>query len=50
MTNDSMYEILMNLPAFRGITYNKVSQIVEKAKFHFLRFSPGSIIVDEGEE
>lgn len=50
MTNDSMYEILMNLPAFRGITYNKVSQIVEKAKFHFLRFSPGNIIVDEGEE
>lgn len=45
-----MYEILMNLPAFRGITYNKVSQIVEKAKFHFLRFSPGNIIVDEGEE
>lgn len=50
MTNDSMYEILMNLPAFRGITYNKVSQIVEKARFHFLRFSPGSPIVDAGEE
>lgn len=46
---DSMYEILMNLPLFKGVSYNKISEIVEKAKFHFLRFDPGSTIVSVGE-
>lgn len=36
---DSMYEILMGLPLFKGVSHDKISEIVEKAKFHFLKYT-----------
>lgn len=42
---DSMYEILMDLPLFKGVSFNKISEIVEMVKFHFLKFSAGDVIV-----
>lgn len=37
---ESMYETLMGLPLFSGIGHDKISEIIEKAKFHFLKYLP----------
>ena len=42
---DSMYEILMGLPLFKGVSREKISEIVEKAKFHFLKYLEGESLV-----
>ncbi len=46
---DSMYEILMRLPLFNGVSHERISEIVEVAKFHFLKYLPGESIVTAGE-
>lgn len=46
---DSIYEVLMDLPLFKGVSYNKISEIVEKVRFHFLRFGDGEPVVRAGE-
>lgn len=47
---DSMYEILMALPLFHGVSYSKISEVVGQTKFHFLKYLDGEKIVDAGEE
>ena len=47
--NSSMYEILMGLPLFNGVSRDCISQIIEKYKFHFLKYLPGEQIVMAGE-
>lgn len=42
---DSMYEILMKLPLFNGVSRDKISEIIEKAKFHFLKYLEGETVV-----
>lgn len=46
---DSMYEILKGLPLFHGATTERISDIVGKAKFHFLKYLAGERIVEVGE-
>lgn len=46
---NSMYEILMGLPLFNGVSRERISEVVEKAKFHFLKYLPGEQIVTTGE-
>lgn len=46
---DSMYEILMGLPLFKGVSYSRISEIVGMAKFHFLKYLEGEQIVTAGE-
>ncbi len=43
---DSMYEILMGLPLFKGVSDEKISEIVEKTKFHFLKYTEGSVMIN----
>ncbi len=47
--NSSMYEILMGLPLFNGVSRDCISQIIEKYKFHFLKYLHGEQIVMVGE-
>lgn len=47
---DKMYEILMGLPLFNGVSRERMIEIVGSTKFHFLKFLPGETIVSEGEE
>lgn len=47
--NSSMYEILMGLPLFNGVSRDCISQIIEKYKFHFLKYLPGEQIITAGE-
>lgn len=46
---DSMYEILMGLPLFNGVSHERISEIVGMAKFHFLKYLPGEAIVNAGD-
>lgn len=45
-----MFEALRELPLFRGVSTERIAEIVGKARFHFLKYLPdGSDIVTEGE-
>ena len=46
---DSMYEILKGLPLFNGATTERISDIVGKAKFHFLKYLAGERLITSGE-
>lgn len=46
---DSMYEILMGLPLFHGVSYDKISEVVGSTKFHFLKYLDGQQVVGAGE-
>ncbi|MBD5182865.1 MAG: Crp/Fnr family transcriptional regulator [Bacteroidales bacterium] len=45
----SMFETLMELPLFRGISYEGVAKTVETNKFHFLKFPAGEVIARKGD-
>lgn len=45
---NSMFEILMELPLFRGTTRERMAEIVGMAKFHFLKYLPGETVVEAG--
>lgn len=46
---DSMYEILMELPLFKGVSYSRISEIVGLAKLHFLKYLQGETIINAGD-
>ena len=45
---DSMYDVLLQLPIFQGVSRNKISELIEKMKFHFLKYPDGEKIVTRG--
>lgn len=47
---NSMYDILLQLPLFQGISRKDLSTILEKTKFHFLKYRAGESIVRRNEE
>lgn len=46
---DSIFDILADIPLFRGVTHERIAQIVGTARFHFLKYSAGDTIVSAGE-
>lgn len=46
---DTMYETLMSLPLFAGASHQKLSDIIGKYKFHFLKYTSGERIITEGD-
>lgn len=46
----TMYELLMQLPVFQGISSVQLTSIIEKIPFSFSQFDAGQIIMNEGEE
>lgn len=46
---DSIFEILMGLPLFNGVSAERISEIAGKSKFHFLKYQPGETIISKGE-
>lgn len=46
---ESMYEILLGLPLFKGVSRERLSEVVGTAKFHFLKYLPGDTIVNAGD-
>lgn len=50
MDTNSMYDTLLGLPLFHGVTRERISQVVEKTKFHFLKYLEGGEFIREGEQ
>lgn len=42
----SMYELIMDLPLFKGAGKPMISQFLEKTRLDFLNYEPGSIILE----
>lgn len=45
----SMFELLMSLPIFHGISQEKIPEVLGNTKFHFFRFKKGETIITAGE-
>lgn len=46
---NSMYQQLMQLPLFQGVSTEKITALVEKLPFHFLKFRNGEQVVAAGD-
>lgn len=46
---DSIFDVLADIPLFRGVTHERIAQIVGTARFHFLKYSAGDTIMSAGE-
>ncbi len=46
---DSMFQTLMKMPLFHGVSYSKLSDILGKHKFHFLKYKEGETIITAGD-
>lgn len=44
-----MFDILMGLPLFSGVTRERMAETVGMAKFHFLKYLAGETIVEAGD-
>ena len=47
---ESMYEKLMELPLFQGVSRDKLSELIEKTPFHFVKYNAGEQVVSVNEE
>lgn len=45
-----MYDILADLPLFKGVSRERMEKTVGAAKFHFLKYSPGELIFQAGQK
>ena len=45
----SMFELLMELPLFQGVTRSRIEQTVGQAKFNFLKYPQGETIIRAGD-
>lgn len=45
----SMFELLMNLPLFKGVSHNRIAEIVGEVKLHFLKYPAGEVVTRVGE-
>lgn len=46
---DSMFDILLGLPLFKGVSRERIEKVVEVSKFHFLKYLPDEVIVKRGD-
>lgn len=46
---DSMYESLMELPLFKGVGFNRLSELIETTKLHFLKYADGEEVIHAGD-
>lgn len=47
---DNMFDKLLHLPLFQGISHERLEETIEKIPFHFLKFKKGERIIDAGEQ
>lgn len=46
---NSMFDKLLQLPIFMGLTRDQMTEILEKVPFHFQKFKPGEIMCHPGD-
>lgn len=47
---NSMYEMLRSLPLFQGVGSERISELVERLPFHFLKFKKGDTVISAGDK
>lgn len=47
---ESMYERLRSLPLFQGVGPERISELIERLPFHFLKFKEGETIIKAGDK
>lgn len=47
--SSTMFEQLLSLPLFNGVSHTRLAQIVGEAKFHFLKYPEGETIINAAE-
>ncbi len=45
----TMYDVMMQLPVFQGISSDQLTEIIEKIPFHFEHFEKDAVIMTQGE-
>ena len=46
----SIYDSILQIPLFRGLSIDSFNEIIEKYKFEFLSYNKDSVIISAGEE
>lgn len=46
---ESTYQTLMQLPLFQGVSRTKLSELIEKTRFHFLKYEDGELAIARSE-
>lgn len=46
----TMYELIMDLPLFKGVSKDHVSQFLEKTNVGFANYEPGDLIFEQGDD
>lgn len=49
MANNNIYETLMQLPLFNGVSYNRITEIIGNTKLSFTKYLPGERIITAGD-
>ena len=47
---ENMFDKLLHLPLFQGVSHERLQETIEKVPFHFLKFRKGDKIIDRGDE
>jgi CRP-like cAMP-binding protein len=46
---ENMFDKLLHLPLFQGVSHERIKETIEKVPFHFLKFRKGERIIDNGD-
>lgn len=46
---DNIFDKLLHLPLFQGVTQERLREVIEKIPFHFLKYKKGERILDSGD-
>lgn len=49
MQTDSIFDTLLDLSLFRGVSRERIAEIVGRVRFNFLRYNPADVIIHRGE-
>ena len=47
---ENMFDKLLHLPLFQGVSHERLHEIVEKVPFHFLKYRKGEKIIERGDD
>lgn len=46
---DSMFNTLMQMPLFRGVSYHQLSEVLGRHPFHFLKYTDNQTVISAGD-
>ena len=46
----TMYDMLMRMPLFQGMSRSELFEVIEQAIFHFRKVGDGRVVAEQGEQ